>query len=255
MKDHERLIRDQFTRQAAGFAAAPSLSAEKQLDFLLDLAAIGPGDTVLDVACGPGIVACAAASRARHVVGLDVTPAMLREAALRQAGLGLSNIEWREGDASSLPFDDGSFAVVLTRFSFHHLVEPAAILDEMTRVCAAGGRVMVVDVTPDAPLRGAFDAMERLRDPSHVRALTRAELEDLGQRAGLKAAASGFYRMETGLDALLARSFPVPGGGAQIRAMIESDIRAGSDRLGVAAKHAEGGVLIGFPVSVLVWKK
>ena len=97
------------------------------------------------MACGPGLVVCAFAPHVREATGIDVTPAMLERARKLAAEKGLTNIVWRQGDVYSLPYDDASFTIVTTRFSCHHFLDPAAVLREMVRVCAPGGRVIVVD--------------------------------------------------------------------------------------------------------------
>lgn len=137
---HDTKIVDQFTRWAQPFADLPVHADADGMARTLDAAAIGPDMQVLDVACGPGIVACAVAPSARHVTGIDLTPAMIAQARDRQRKGGLDNMTWQVGDAMRLPFEDGRFDVVLTRYSFHHIPDPAAALREMTRVCRPGGK-------------------------------------------------------------------------------------------------------------------
>ena len=62
------------------FSQQPAHSKESFLNLLLEMSGVGPEDTVLDVACGPGLVACAFAARAKHVTGIDLTPAMIERA-------------------------------------------------------------------------------------------------------------------------------------------------------------------------------
>src|SRR5215467_2719663 len=143
--NHQELILDQFTRQATVFSSASSITDEGALQMIVEAARPGPEDTVLDVACGPGLVVCAFAPRVRHATGIDVTPAMLERARKLAAEKRLSNVSWRQDDVYSLPYADGSFSIVTTRFSFHHFVDPAAVLREMLRVCAPHGRIVVVD--------------------------------------------------------------------------------------------------------------
>src|SRR5437762_9440222 len=120
-------------------------------ELLLTVSGAGPADTVLDVACGTGLMSCAFAKVARHVTGIDLTPAMIEQAKAMQKADGLTNLTWHIGDVLPLPFSDGSFSLVFTRYSFHHLLDPKAVLAEMVRVCAPGGRVVVVDVFMSNP--------------------------------------------------------------------------------------------------------
>jgi ubiquinone/menaquinone biosynthesis C-methylase UbiE len=88
---------------------------------------------VLDVACGPGLVVAAFARVARHATGIDVTPAMLARA--REVCAGLDNVTLEQGDVTRLPYGDGAFSIVVSRFAFHHFPDPRAVLAEMRRVC------------------------------------------------------------------------------------------------------------------------
>src|SRR2546426_449265 len=108
--EHCRLILDQFTRQAVPFSQMPARSNDEANALLISLAAIGPDDRVLDVACGPGLVACSLAEVAHHVTGIDLTPAMIEQAKARQETKGLTNLTWLIGDAVPLPFSDGAFS-------------------------------------------------------------------------------------------------------------------------------------------------
>src|SRR5262249_4201584 len=125
---------------------------------------------------------------------------------------------------------------------------------DMARVCAPGGRVVVVDAyTRDPEQAEAYNRLERLRDPSHVRALALGELEALFAVAGLSGVTARFFRLGFGLTPLLAHSFPEPGGAEQVRVAVESDV--GLDRLGVAAERRGGELYIAYPTVVLAgWK-
>jgi SAM-dependent methyltransferase len=253
-EDQRRLILDQFTRQAEPFARLPAHSTEEAIRLVGQAAGIGPDDTILDVACGPGLLACAFARVARHVTGIDLTPAMIDQARALQQSKGLANLTWHVGDVTSLPFPDGSFSVAFTRYSFHHLLDPAVVLAEMIRVTEPGGRVVVVDVYTASPEQAeAYNLVERLRDPSHVRALGLDELTGLLRDAGLGDVTIACYGLDMELERLLAASFPEPGAAEEIRLLFAADL--GRDRLGVGA-HLEGGeIRFTFPTAILVGRK
>src|SRR5262245_24976948 len=192
--EHRRLILEQFTRQAVPFAERQALTGDDANRLLIALAGVGSEDEVLDVACGPGIVACALAAVARHVTGIDLTPAMIDQAKAKQRALRLDNLSWVVGDAVPLPFADRAFSVVGSRYSFHHLLDPRAVFAEMVRVTRPGGRVAVIDVYTSSPQQSeAYNRVERWRDPSHVRALSVSELTGLFREAGLCELRTAFY--------------------------------------------------------------
>jgi len=249
---HRDLILDQFTRQATPFSTATTIASEEALRLLVDACGAGRDDTVLDVACGGGLVVCAFAQVVRAAEGIDITPAMLDRARALATEKGLTNTRWRQGEAVPLPYADASFTIVTSRFTFHHFQDPLAVLREMTRVCAPGGRVAVVDTdaSSDPVKAAAFNRMERLRDPSHVRAMPAAELIGLFEAAGLSAPRRRSYELRDDLDNLLRRSFPNPGDDDKIRALFRAS--AGDDRLGIPIRLEADHIHYAYPVAVLV---
>jgi SAM-dependent methyltransferase len=252
VETHRDRILDQFTRQAVPFSTAPNIRNEETLRLLVEAAGAGPEDTVLDVACGPGLVVCAFARVVRHATGIDLTPAMLERARQLQTEEGLTNVTWRLGDVCPLPFPAASFSIVSSRFAFHHFQEPEAVFREMVRVAGPGGRVALMDVvvSEDPAKAAAFNAMEVLRDPSHTRALPLAELEGLFASAGLPPPTITRRRLEHELEGLLARSFPNPGDADRIRAIFEASLT--DDALGLGARREGDRIRFHFPAAILV---
>jgi ubiquinone/menaquinone biosynthesis C-methylase UbiE len=240
VNEHNRQVVDQFGRQAVYFARLPGHEDATQL--LLRMAGVTAADAVLDVACGAGAVACAAARTARHVTGIDLTPAMIERAASLQAESGLTNLAWHVGDVARLPFPADQFDVVVTRYSLHHFLRPAEVVAEMARVCKPSGRVAVADLVLPPDKAAAYDAMERLRDPSHVRVLAEAELMQLLTAAGLRDLRRAGYLFELDVDALLQASFPREGDARRVRECIEADV--GVDDLGIGAGRVGGTLRI-----------
>jgi SAM-dependent methyltransferase len=246
---HRAVILDQFTRQASPFASAPAIRNLEALNRIVAIAGAGPDDTVLDVACGPGLLACAFAKVARHVTGIDVTPAMLEQARAEQQRNGLENMSWELGDVPPLPFADGYFSIVTARFALHHLLDPLTVLKEMRRVCRTGGRIAIADSAPSRAKADAFNAMEKLRDPSHVRAMPVEELRGLLLAAGFAEPREEFYRLEGELEGLLERSFPKPGDADRIRKIFEDSLA--DDALDMATHRADGKIYFSFPIAIL----
>jgi ubiquinone/menaquinone biosynthesis C-methylase UbiE len=248
--EHQHQILDQFTRQATPFATSPGIRDEAALKLIVECSGAGPDDTVLDVACGPGLVVAAFARVVRHATGIDITPAMLERARAHAAEQGLTNVTWHQGDVLPLPWSDGSFSIVTSRFAFHHFLDPLAVLREMRRVAAPGGRVVVVDSTPAPARADAFNRMERLRDPSHVRSLPIDEHRELYAEVGLPEPRATTYRLEGEMEALISRSFPHPGDDEKIREIFRAALA--DDALDIQPRLENGQIRYGFPVSVLV---
>ncbi len=249
---HKDLILDQFTRQATPFSTASPITDAAALKLIVDTSGAKASDTVLDVACGGGVVACAFAPCVKHVTGIDLTPAMLARGAEYAKELGLTNLTWRQGDVTSLPFEDAAFSIVLSRFSFHHFPDPLAVLQEMVRVCAVGGRVVVCDMyAPVDPAKAAtWNRLEKLRDPSHVRCLSLPELKTLFGKVGLSAPKEAQYELRDTVSNLLKRSFPNPGDDVKITAMFDKHVDDGS--LGIPqARRDAGEILYAYPVVIL----
>jgi ubiquinone/menaquinone biosynthesis C-methylase UbiE len=179
---------------------------------------------------------------------------MIEQAKVLQQADGLTNLTWHVGDVQRLPFAAASFSLVFTRYSFHHFLDPMAVLAEMVRVCSPGGRVVVVDVFTTGPDQAeAYNRMEKLRDPSHVRALVLEELTGLLTQTGLRDVRTQLYKHEVELEQVLQRSFPNPGDADTIRQMFADDL--GVNRLGVGAHRREGNIHYAYPIAVVLGQK
>lgn len=250
---HNQSIIDQFTKQAIPFSQKSQLSSEEILDLMVEACSVTPQDVVLDVACGPGMTACAFAKAASQVTGIDITPAMIERAKTRQADMGLTNLTWRLGDILALPFPDASFSLVVTRFSFHHLLDPKAALAEMIRVCEPGGRVMVMDTAPESSKADAYNLMEKLRDPSHVRAMPAQELLQIARNAGLTCVKTVFGKVEFELEKALAASFPNPGDEGKLRQIFLENLM--TDAMGMGVHKRGDEIHYHYPTIIIVGLK
>jgi SAM-dependent methyltransferase len=248
-----RVVIDQFTQQATPFREFAETPGHPR-EMVLAATDIKPDDTVLDVACGPGVTTCDMAEVARHATGIDITPAMIDQAKKLQQDKGLANVTWHVDAVPPLPFDDETFSLIFTRYSFHHFSDPPAVLKEMVRVCKTGGRIVVVDVFMTTTEQAeAYNRMEKLRDPSHVRALLLDELTELFGHVGLGTPKIVFYKQPMSVEPLLKRSFPNPGDEERFRQIIVDDV--GKDELGLGAQWIDGDVHFAFPIAVLACSK
>lgn len=124
----------------------------------------------MDVATGTGFTAFALAPYALEVVGIDITMPMLEAAQRLATERQLTNVRFLQGDALALPFSSGSIDVVACRYSAHHFSQIARAVQEWVRVLVPRGKLILVDtISPEEPeLDGFLNAIEVLRDPSHL---------------------------------------------------------------------------------------
>jgi SAM-dependent methyltransferase len=176
-EDHDDLVRSSFRRQVGLFSGPDSPFVRRPAGTVEQLEPLDTDMLVLDVCCGAAHAAEVVAPFVRQVVGVDLTVELLALGAARTASVGIRNVLLQEGNAQALPFVDDSFDLVYCFASLHHVGDPAAAVNEMVRVCAPGGRVVVQDlIVPIPDARDRFDDVHRGLDPSHRRAHLEAEL-------------------------------------------------------------------------------
>ncbi len=218
---HEALVGGQFGVQAAAYLTSAVHAQGPDLAALAEIARAMPRARVLDMGCGGGHASYAVAPHVAEVVAYDLSPEMLAVVGAAAADKGLGNLSIRQGRAEHLPFEDGGFDLVVSRLSAHHWQDVAAGLREAARVLAPGGTFCLIDiVSPGTPLVDTFlQAIELLRDISHVRDYSRGEWEAMIAAAGLSTIATRHNRMQIGFDAWVARMSTPPDRVAAIRAL------------------------------------
>jgi ubiquinone/menaquinone biosynthesis C-methylase UbiE len=255
-KAQNEQILEQFTQQAESYAKLTGVGRSTVPSPFLDAIAPSAADQVLDVACGNGRLTLMLAKLTRHVTGIDLTAAMIAQARSLQAQQGVANVAWHIGDILPLPFPDAAFSLVVSQAAFHHLADPAAVLAEMARVCSLDGRIAINDLSPAAKKAEAFNHVEKLRDPSHVQALTPAQLRSLGRKIGLREMTALSYHVPSiPLEAVLATSFPKPGVLQEVRGLYRADAESGADTLGLRAQLVADQIGIQYPMTLVVWRR
>lgn len=131
---------------------------------LVKFAGVRSGQRVLDVGCGTGVVALTAARLGAKVTGLDLTPEPL-DRARENSSLGDLRIDWHEGDAEELPFEDSAFDVVLSQFGHMFAPRPDVALAEMLRVLKPGGTVAFSTWPPELMVGSTFTLVVRYLPP------------------------------------------------------------------------------------------
>ncbi|MBW1988730.1 MAG: ubiquinone/menaquinone biosynthesis methyltransferase [Deltaproteobacteria bacterium] len=149
-KSHAREVREMFGRISPRYDLMNFLITGGQdvvwRNFLVRAAGVGKGSVVLDIGAGTGVVAKAAAKKAKLVVAADFTPEMVAAGAKKRP-----QALWAAADAMALPFSDASFDAVLSAYLLRNVSDPAAAAAEMVRVARPGGRVACLETTPPPP--------------------------------------------------------------------------------------------------------
>jgi SAM-dependent methyltransferase len=200
--DLDTQVQRQFGAAAANYAVSGVHSGGANLDEIVARAALRGHERVLDVGCGAGHTALALAHGAAEVIALDLTEEMLATAAGLARDRGLSNVWFRRGRAEALPFADGSFDVVTSRLCAHHYADAAAATREAARVLRRGGKYLLVDsFSPEDPVQDTYlNAIEVLRDPSHVRNYRLSEWRAMFEAAGLEVEMGSRWTLRLGFD-------------------------------------------------------
>lgn len=178
------LKRSARTMWAAGDYPTVALTIQEEGERIVRQLGIRPGENVLDVACGNGNAAIPAARAGGRVTGVDLTPELLQAARVAAAAAGVE-VDWQEGDAEALPFEDAQFDVVLSTFGCMFAPRHEVVAAELARVLRPGGRLGVCAWTPEGTIGRFYEVMSkhlppppafaspppRWGDPDHVRRL------------------------------------------------------------------------------------
>ncbi len=184
---HTDTVERQFGDQANAYLTSEVHAQGKDLQRLAMLLQPHSDAHLLDLGCGAGHASFAAAAAVKSVVSYDLSAQMLQVVSQAAADKGLTNIVVQQGLAESLPFDDHSFDIVISRYSAHHWHDVGQALREVKRVLRPGGRVIFMDVvSPGHPVLDIYlQTVEVLRDTSHVRNYSPGEWLALFTDAGL----------------------------------------------------------------------
>jgi SAM-dependent methyltransferase len=194
---HDDVTQAQFGPRAAAYVSSAVHASGADLDALEARAARSRPARALDLGCGGGHVAYRLAAHAGEVVACDLSAEMLAAVAAAARERGLANVTTREAAAETLPFEDGAFDFLACRFSAHHWRDVHAGLAEAHRVTRPGAPAVFIDaVSPGRPLLDThLQAIELLRDASHVRDYSVGEWTEQAERAGFAVQAVRRHRL------------------------------------------------------------
>lgn len=171
MDSPETLARRTFGRRAAFYTHSATHRNPETLARLVALAQPQRSWRAVDIATGTGHTALALAPHVHSVLGLDLTPEMLHEAAVLAAQAACANVSLTVANAHALPLASQSVELVTCRRAAHHFTDLPGALREVGRVLVPGGRLVIDDrsVPDDAGLDALINALDVYHDPSHVR--------------------------------------------------------------------------------------
>jgi ubiquinone/menaquinone biosynthesis C-methylase UbiE len=186
-KSQAVLVENQFGSRAAAYLSSTVHATGEDLQAIAAIVQGHASARVLDLGCGAGHVSFTVAPHVAAVTACDLSASMLDVVAHAAAERGLGNISVRRSTAESLPFTEGEFDFVLSRYSAHHWHDFHRGISEAARVLKPGGKAVFVDViAPDSPVLDTFlQTVELLRDTSHVRDHAKREWEAALGVAGL----------------------------------------------------------------------
>lgn len=215
-------IQQQFGAVAANYTTSVVHASGADLQGLIAAAALTGRERVIDVGCGAGHVTVGLAANAAEVVAIDLTPAMLAQTQQQVDARGFTNVRVESADAAALPFADASFDMAVSRYAAHHFADPLAVLREVRRVLKPGGRWLLVDVvSPTSPMADTFlNAVEMLRDASHVRDHSVAQWLSMCAESGLPATHHQTWSVRLEFTTWVARMATPDHEVAQLRRML-----------------------------------
>jgi ubiquinone/menaquinone biosynthesis C-methylase UbiE len=204
---HAQLVGSQFGPRSAAYVASAVHAQGADLDHLVELVRGDAAARVLDLGCGGGHVTFHVAPHVGHVTAYDLSSEMLTAVERVRAERGFTNVSTQQGAAESLPFPDSAFDLVLSRYSAHHWHGFQTALAEVKRVLKPQGKAILMDVVSPGPalLDTYLQAVEMLRDPSHVRDYTLDEWRSTLREAGLLPGAHQSYRLRLEFKSWITR--------------------------------------------------
>ncbi|MFV3405133.1 class I SAM-dependent methyltransferase [Pseudomonas sp. NY15463] len=204
---HTDVVQRQFGEQASAYLSSTVHAEGREFALLQDALAEQREARVLDLGCGAGHVSFHVAPLVAEVVAYDLSQSMLDVVAAAANARGLANIRTEHGAAERLPFDEGTFDFVFSRYSAHHWSDLGLALREVRRVLKPGGVAAFIDVmSPGSPLLDTYlQSVEVLRDTSHVRDYSAAEWQRQVSEAGLHVRSHTRQRLRLEWNSWVAR--------------------------------------------------
>lgn len=220
--DNNQAIQNRFGESADLYATSGVHADPEDLRRMTAAADPAGSERVLDLGTGTAHTALAFAPLVAEVVGLDLTEEMLQAGDRLARERGIDNLELRQGNAESIPFDDESFDLVVARQCPHHFADVGLAVREAARVLRPGGQLLIVDSAslPNPKLDTFMNAVEILRDPSHVRNYSLREWKRFFEDANLIVTSQEDWLLRLEFEDWIRRGGTAQPGVIQLRAML-----------------------------------
>ncbi len=235
-------VKEQFGAAAERYAVSSYHQESPDLAAMRTAVSLRGDERVLDLGTGTGHTALAFAPHVGEVIGVDITEAMLEQARRLAAEQGVDNVRFEQGDALALAFEDDAFDLVTCRVCAHHFTDAAAAVREAARVLRPSGTFLLVDsVSPEDPAEDTFyNAIELLRDRSHVRGYRVSEWVAMFEAAGLRAEHLDTFGVPLDFDEWVERIGTPDAERAALRALFLGATDAVRERLGLRTQEPWG---------------
>ncbi len=237
-------VHSSFAQQAETFDTTPmNVQRRQHMAHVIDLLSPLNHVSALEVAAGTCACGRALAETAAAVTCLDTTPEMLSVGRDEAQKANLSNMVFVLGDATALPFPDAAFDLAFCRLAFHHIPEYETVFSEMVRVLRPGGRLVLIDLAaPEEPLRPMKEHIELIRDPSHARTLSEAELSALFTQARLTITTQELTDLDVRLEEWLDVTKNDAAVADEIRERMRTEL-AGGEKTGFSPYEKDGELM------------
>jgi ubiquinone/menaquinone biosynthesis C-methylase UbiE len=206
--DRKKLNAAQFGNVAQEYLHSPVHAQGADLDRLRTMAQEYRPEAVLDLGCGAGHASFAVAPYAETITAYDPLESMLEQVEAEAKHRGYHNIGVKTGPAERLPYTDAEFDWVISRYSAHHWADVPKALTEISRVLKPDGLIVLIDsAAPEVPaLDTLINAVEILRDRSHVRNYRLSEWTTMLTRAGLQITLHERWQVRVDFNSWVART-------------------------------------------------
>lgn len=231
-----------FSNVAENYSTSLVHASGPEMLRMVEAAELSGREKILDAGCGAGHTALAFAPAVAEVVAMDLSTAMLAQVGHLAAERGIDNIRLHQGDVEKIPFDDHTFDVVVSRYSAHHWPNPHQALQEIKRVLPRqrGGQFILADiVSSDSHTVDTFiQAIELLRDPSHVRDHTVGQWLTMFTGAGFTAELVCEWSVRLDFDAWVKRMATPAQSVAMLRTLMDGASQEVRQALQIEPDHS-----------------